>query len=119
MPSAVVFAYHDVGVRCLAVLLARGVNVSLVVTHRDDSAENIWFGNVAGLAALHHIPVITPDDANDAASVERVRACRPDFLFSFYYRNLLKAELLTIPARGAYNMHGSLLPKYRGRAPVN
>ncbi len=119
MPSAVVFAYHDVGVRCLAVLLARGVNVPLVVTHRDDSAENIWFGNVAGLAALHHIAVITPDDANDAASVERVRACRPDFLFSFYYRSLLKAELLAIPQHGAYNMHGSLLPKYRGRAPVN
>jgi methionyl-tRNA formyltransferase len=119
VPSAVVFAYHDVGVRCLAVLLARGVTVPLVVTHRDDSAENIWFGNVAGLAALHHIPVITPDDANDAATVEHVRACRPDFLFSFYYRNLLKAALLTIPARGAYNMHGSLLPKYRGRAPVN
>lgn len=117
--SAVVFAYHDVGVRCLAVLLARGVTVPLVVTHRDDGAENIWFGNVAGLAALHHIPVITPDDANDAATVERVRACRPDFLFSFYYRHMLKAELLTIPARGAYNMHGSLLPKYRGRAPVN
>ena len=117
--SAVVFAYHDVGVRCLAVLLARGVNVSLVVTHRDDSAENIWFGNVAGLAALHHIPVITPNDANDAATVERVRACHPDFLFSFYYRNMLKAELLSIPKRGAYNMHGSLLPKYRGRAPVN
>lgn len=119
MPSAVVFAYHDVGVRCLAVLLARGVTVPLVVTHRDDSAENIWFGNVAGLAALHQIPVITPDDANDAATVERVRACRPDFIFSFYYRNLLKAQLLTIPVRGAYNMHGSLLPNYRGRAPVN
>ena len=120
MSSAVVFAYHDVGVRCLSVLLARGgVNVSLVVTHRDDSAENVWFGNVAGLAALHHIPVITPDDTNDAASVERVRACRPDFIFSFYYRNMLKAGLLTIPTRGAYNMHGSLLPKYRGRAPVN
>ena len=119
MTSAVVFAYHDVGVRCLAVLLARGVTVPLVVTHRDDSEENIWFGNVARLAALHHIPVITPDDANDAATVERMRACRPDFLFSFYYRNLLKAELLNMPTRGAYNMHGSLLPKYRGRAPVN
>lgn len=119
MSSAVVFAYHDVGVRCLAVLLARGLNVLLVITHRDDSAENIWFGNVAGLAALHHIPVITPDDVNDIATVERVRACRPDFLFSFYYRNMLKAELLSIPARGAYNMHGSLLPNYRGRAPVN
>ncbi len=119
MHSAVVFAYHDVGVRCLAVLLARGVDVRLVVTHRDDGAENIWFGNVAAFAALHDIPVVTPDDANDAATLARVRACRPDFLFSFYYRNLLKAKLLGVPTRGAYNMHGSLLPRFRGRAPVN
>jgi methionyl-tRNA formyltransferase len=44
--SAVVFAYHDVGVRCLSVLLAHGVRVSLVVTHEDDPKENVWFGSV-------------------------------------------------------------------------
>ena len=119
MAKAVVFAYHNVGVRCLSVLLARGVEVSLVVTHHDDSEENIWFGSVAGLAELHNIPVIMPADPNAAETVAKVRECRPDFLFSFYFRNMLGAELLAIPSRGAYNMHGSLLPKYRGRAPVN
>ena len=43
---AVVFAYHDVGVRCLSVLLAHGVEVELVVTHSDDPGESIWFGSV-------------------------------------------------------------------------
>lgn len=118
-PSAVVFAYHNVGFRCLSVLLAHGVKVPLVVTHTDNPEENIWFDSVARLAAEHDIPVITPDDPNTPEIVEQIRALQPDFLFSFYYRNMLKAPLLAIPKRGALNMHGSLLPKYRGRVPVN
>ncbi len=119
LPTAVVFAYHNVGVRCLSVLLAHGVDVQLVVTHRDNPAENIWFESVADLAALHGIPVITPDNPNAPEVVEKIRALAPDFFFSFYYREMLRAQLLTIPKRGALNMHGSLLPKYRGRVPVN
>ena len=51
--------------------------------------------------------------------VARIRALAPQFFFSFYYRKMLGADLLGIPTRGALNMHGSLLPKYRGRVPVN
>ncbi len=119
MSSAVVFAYHNVGVRCLSVLLAHGVEVALVVTHRDNPKETIWFDSVAELAELHGIPVITPDNPNMPEVVEQIRALQPDFFFSFYYREMLKRELLEIPKRGALNMHGSLLPKYRGRVPVN
>jgi methionyl-tRNA formyltransferase len=117
--SAVVFAYHNVGVRCLSVLLRHGVEIPLVVTHVDNPAENIWFDSVAKLAADRHIPVATPDDPNTAAFVERVTALNPDVLFSFYYRTMLSPALLATAARGAFNMHGSLLPKYRGRVPVN
>lgn len=119
MSRAVVFAYHNVGYRCLSVLLAHGVEVALVVTHRDNPKETIWFDSVAELAALHGIPVITPDNPNTPELVEKIRALQPDFFFSFYYREMLKRELLGIPQRGALNMHGSLLPKYRGRVPVN
>jgi len=119
MTTAVVFAYHNVGVRCLSVLLAQGVKVPLVVSHRDNPNETIWFDSVAKLAAEHDIPVITPDEPNDAVVVQQIRALAPDFLFSFYYRHMLKQALLEIPSRGALNMHGSLLPKYRGRVPVN
>jgi len=117
--SAVVFAYHNVGVRCLRVLLAHGVDVRLVVTHADDVSENVWFGSVMAAAAESGIPTIAPGDPNAPDVVARVAAAAPDFLFSFYYRKMLKAPLLALPARGALNMHGSLLPKYRGRAPVN
>lgn len=118
-PRAVVFAYHNVGVRCLAVLLAHGIDVAMVVTHRDSPGETIWFASVAQLAALHGIPVITPDDPNAPEIAAQLAACQADFLFSFYYRHMLKPALLATARRGAYNMHGSLLPKYRGRVPVN
>jgi len=119
MSSAVVFAYHNVGVRCLNVLLAHGVDIALVVTHRDNPKETIWFDSVAELAALHDIPTITPDNPNAPEVIALIRALHPDLFFSFYYREMLKRELLEIPSLGALNMHGSLLPKYRGRVPVN
>lgn len=119
MSRAVVFAYHNVGVRCLSVLLAHGVDVALVVTHRDNPKETIWFDSVQKLAELHGIPTITPDNPNEAAVLAQISALQPDFFFSFYYREMLKAPLLAIPRLGALNMHGSLLPKYRGRVPVN
>jgi methionyl-tRNA formyltransferase len=119
MTSAVVFAYHNVGCECLSVLLKHKVEVALVLTHPDSPAEKIWFDSVNELAAAHGLPTITPDDPNAANTVERIRALRPDFLFSFYYRHMLKTALLAIPGLGALNMHGSLLPKYRGRVPVN
>jgi len=119
MSTAIVFAYHNVGVRCLSVLLAHGVEVVRVVTHQDSPGETIWFDSVADLASLHGIPVITPEDPNDPAVVAELAALAPDFLFSFYYRQMLKAPLLALPRAGAWNMHGSLLPRYRGRVPVN
>lgn len=119
MTDAVVFAYHNVGVRCLSVLLAHGVKVPLVVTHENDPRENVWFDSVRRLAELNRIPVVTPESPNSTELAERIVALKPDFLFSFYYRFLLKEPLLRTPRRGALNMHGSLLPKYRGRVPVN
>ncbi|GAA4329382.1 formyltransferase [Variovorax defluvii] len=116
---AVVFAYHDVGVRCLRVLLDAGVEVPLVVTHADAAGETIWFGSVAAVAAEYGLRCEAPEDPHDPALLAAARAAEPDFLFSFYYRKMLKPDWLQVPRRGAYNMHGSLLPRYRGRAPVN
>jgi len=116
---AVVFGYHNVGVRCLKVLLAHGIDVRLVVTHEDSPNETIWFDSMARTAAEYGIPTITPEHANRPAVLAQVEDCRPDFLFSFYYRSMLNPALLHAASRGAYNMHGSLLPKYRGRVPVN
>lgn len=119
MSRAVVFAYHNVGVRCLKALLGRGVDVALVVTHQDNPNENIWFDSVARLAQEYGLPTITPEDPNSPEVVAQVSAAAPDFIFSFYYRKMLQAPLLSIPRHGAFNLHGSLLPQYRGRVPIN
>jgi methionyl-tRNA formyltransferase len=119
MTRAIVFAYHNVGARCLRVLRAHGVDVPLVVTHEDDPAEAQWFARVADVAADLELPCITPADANAPETVAKIAALAPDFIFSFYYRRMLEAPLLALAPRGALNMHGSLLPHYRGRAPVN
>ena len=116
---AVVFAYHDVGVRCLKTLLSARVEVPLVVTPPDDPHESHWYASVAATAADYGLPLVTSADANTGELLRRVRALQPDFVFSFYYRALLPAPLLAAARRGALNMHGSLLPKYRGRAPIN
>jgi methionyl-tRNA formyltransferase len=116
---AVVFAYHDIGVRCLKALLSAGVEITLVVTLPDDPHERQWYASVAATAGDYGLRVIAPAEANTPDLERAVQELRPDFLFSFYYRALLGAPLLRAARRGALNMHGSLLPKYRGRAPVN
>src|SRR4051812_10518356 len=117
--QAVIFGYHNVGVRCIKVLLARGIDIALVVTHEDNPNETIWFESVAALCKEHGIPFVTPADPKSQELHAKVEAIQPDFIFSFYYRHMLPAGLLALAKHGAYNMHGSLLPKYRGRVPVN
>ncbi len=119
MNTAVVFAYHNVGVRCLSVLLAHGIDVKLIFTHEDDPKEHIWFASVAQLANEQRLRAVTPKDPNTSEWIAELQRIQPDFIFSFYYRHMLKPEILACAKRGAYNMHGSLLPKYRGRVPVN
>src|SRR5204863_3456629 len=102
---------------CLRVLLDAGVAVPLVVTHRDAPDERIWFGSVAQLAQSRGIETLLSEDLNHLR--ERIRVISPEFMFSFYYRRMLPPEVLALARKGAFNMHGSLLPKYRGRAPVN
>jgi methionyl-tRNA formyltransferase len=116
---SVVFAYQDVGYVCLEVLLALGADVVAVFTHDDDPAEHIWFRSVRGLAERHALPVFAPERLDSNEWLARLRGWDPDFIFSFYYRRLLPAAVLGTARRGAFNLHGSLLPKYRGRCPVN
>ena len=116
--TIVVCAYHNVGYRCLEELIRQKAEVALVFTHDDSPSEEIWFSSVRELAERHGIPVLT-SDINFRENVCLLREIAPDFLFSFYYRNMIRDEVLQIPKRGSLNLHGSYLPKYRGRVPVN
>ncbi|GLU37553.1 bifunctional UDP-4-amino-4-deoxy-L-arabinose formyltransferase/UDP-glucuronic acid oxidase ArnA [Pseudomonas sp. NBRC 100443] len=117
--KTLVFAYHDIGCAGIEALLAAGYQIDAVFTHADDARENRFFGSVAQLCAQRGIPVHAPEDVNHPLWIARIHELQPQFIFSFYYRHLLGEELLACARRGTFNLHGSLLPRYRGRAPAN
>jgi len=116
---AVVFAYHDVGVACLQALIDAGVQIDLVITHADDPNETIWFSSVQILCEQQGLPYRIVQKGELPSLIPLLKTIAPDYVFSFYYRFMLPTELLETVKIAALNMHGSLLPKYRGRAPVN
>ena len=119
MMKAIVFAYHDIGCAGLKALTEAGYDVQAVFTHTDDPGENNFFSSVARLGAELDLPVYAPEDVNHPLWVDRIRELQPDVIFSFYYRLMLSEEFLSLAPLGGFNLHGSLLPRYRGRAPVN
>jgi UDP-4-amino-4-deoxy-L-arabinose formyltransferase/UDP-glucuronic acid dehydrogenase (UDP-4-keto-hexauronic acid decarboxylating) len=117
--KAVVFAYHNMGLAGLRSLVRCGYEISTVFSHEDDPSENCWFGSVKKWAEEKGIPVLCPEKIAEPEWAEKIGRLKPDMIFSFYYRNMIPEAILGIPPMGAYNLHGSLLPAYRGRCPVN
>ena len=117
--KAVVLAYNNIGCEGIKALLGNGFEIQAVFTHKDDPNENIWFQSVAELASEKGIPLYAPANINHPLWVAKIRKMNPDFIFSFYYRDMVRKDILDIPAKGCINLHGSLLPKYRGRCPLN
>lgn len=116
--KAIVLAYHNMGLAGLAALGRHGFDIAAVFTHEDDPEENCWFGSVKHWAEKQGIDCTT-DAVNSPHWIEKLKRLQPDVLFSFYYRNMVRPEVLAIPRIGSFNLHGSLLPSYRGRCPVN
>lgn len=117
--KTIVFAYSQLGYECLKYLIEMKEDIQTVFTHEDNPHEYIWFESVAELARKKGIPVIVSPDPNTPALIKSIQNIAPDTIFSFYYRQMIKPVILECAKYGAFNMHGSLLPKYRGRAPVN
>jgi len=117
--KAVVFAYHEFGCIGIEALLAAGYDIAAVFTHRDSPGETLYFRSVAKLCAQHGIPAYVPDQIDHPLWRQRIDELAPDYIFSFYYRDLLPSSILTLARKAAFNLHGSLLPRYRGRAPLN
>jgi len=103
----------------LRVWHAGGVQVALVVTHRDHPGETLWFSRVADTAADLGLPVVYAEDLDPQALAAQVASAAPEVIFSFYFRSMLPSSILECARLGAFNMHGSLLPRFRGRAPTN
>jgi len=118
-PRILFFGYSEVGYECLSLLLERGDNVVALFTHEDNPHEKIWFKTPALAARERGIPVFTPDKITTPDWLERIAALQPELILSVYYRNMISTKILGLARLGAFNLHGSLLPKYRGRAPIN
>ena len=118
-PRIVFFGYSEVGYECLSLLLERGDNVVALITHEDNPHEKIWFKTPAVAAKEKGVPVFTPASVNNDEWRAKIAALQPDLILSVYYRNMIGTKILNLPPLGAWNMHGSLLPGYRGRAPIN
>jgi len=117
-PTCVAFAYHELGYLCLQTLIELGAPVAALFTHADASDEEIWWRSCAQLARHHHIPLYI-DVAMDQRGLAQLAQFAPAIIYSFNYRRLLPAPALALAPLGAFNLHLSKLPAYRGRVPVN
>ena len=118
-PRILFFGYSQVGYECLSLLLERGDTVIGLFTHEDNPNEKIWFKTPAVAAREKGVAIYTPEKIGTPEWIERIAAMKPDLILSVYYRNMISTKILALAPLGAFNMHGSLLPRYRGRAPIN
>ncbi|HWP35977.1 MAG TPA: methionyl-tRNA formyltransferase [Gemmatimonadales bacterium] len=118
----VFFGTPDFAVPSLRALEGEGFDVAAVVTQPDrphGRSRSEVIPPPVKLAALEYgIPVLQPEQPNDPAFLDELRAMRPDLGVVVAYGHLLKAELLSLPTHGMVNVHASLLPRYRGAAPI-
>jgi methionyl-tRNA formyltransferase len=102
-------------------LLETGHGVVALVTQPDrpqGRKQEVIPSRIQLAAQARSIPIEQPEDVNAGESLDRIRALAPDLLVTAAYGQILSAELLSIPLLGAINLHGSILPAYRGAAPV-
>jgi methionyl-tRNA formyltransferase len=112
-------AVHE-AVPALTALLRSAVDVAEVVTMPTGHAGRAsGYVDLEPIAAASGVKVTRCTDINSADSVARIRRLEPDLLVVVGWTRLLSAELLSVPRRGCVGFHASLLPRHRGRAPVN
>ena len=111
----------EFSVPCLERLIADGHTVSLVVTQADKPkgrGQKLTPPPVKECALAHDIPVLQPSSLKTAETQEILRGYNPDLIVVVAYGKILPREVLEMPPYGCVNVHASLLPKYRGAAPI-
>lgn len=111
----------DFAVPCLQALLDDGHRVSLVVTQADKPkgrGHRLTPPPVKELALSRSIPVYQPMTLRTEEAAETIAAAQPDLIVVVAYGRILPQAVLSLPPRGCINVHASLLPRYRGAAPI-
>ncbi len=110
---------HNIAVRCLEYLIEGPHEVVGVVGIPEDPNERTYYASLTELARQQGIPVLTPQKVNAPDVVGRVEAMKPDLIAVISYRQILRKRIISIPPLGIINLHGALLPKFRGASPIN
>lgn len=121
LPRIVMLGTGDFAVPTFLRLLDAGQQVVALVTQPDrpqGRKQEILFSKIKQAAIERGVRVEQPEDINAAEGVALLRSLNPDLLVTAAYGQILSAEVLGIPALGGINLHGSILPAYRGAAPV-
>ena len=111
----------EFAVPCLARLIADGHEITGVFTQPDKPkgrGHKLTPPPVKELALQHNLTVYQPEKLRDGKALEIFHALKPDLAVVVAYGRILPKELLEVPPLGCVNVHGSLLPKYRGAAPI-
>ncbi len=111
----------DLAATVLQTLLEDGYKVSAVVTQPDKPkgrGKALAFSPVKELALEQNIPVLQPERAKDEVFIEELRALQPDIIVVAAYGKILPKAILDMPKYGCINVHTSLLPDYKGAAPI-
>lgn len=110
------------GVPCLDALVASDKHFVLSVLTQPDRpagrSQKPMASPIKEAALRHHLQVYQPEDVNAASSLSQIRYQKPDLIVVVAYGQILKKPLLELPERGCWNVHASLLPKYRGASPI-
>ncbi|MHC4692911.1 MAG: methionyl-tRNA formyltransferase [Planctomycetota bacterium] len=112
----------EFGLECLNALTQSNHNLDLIVTqppHRAGRGRKQTPTPVARWADSHSIPFIETDNVNAPPAIEKIVAYQPDVIVVIAFGQKIGDELINLPPKGAINVHASLLPKYRGAAPIN
>jgi len=112
----------DFAIPALVALFNKGFDISLVVTQKDKPkgrGKQVQFTSVKEKAMELGLDVFQPENINDSESIKRIKEVDADFIIVAAYGQILKTEILSIPKYACLNIHASLLPLYRGAAPIN
>ena len=105
----------------LRAMLREGMDISAVFTQPDkpkNRGHKLTPGPVKTLALEHNLPVYQPATFRDGEAVSILKALQPDIIVVVAYGRILPADVLALPRYGCVNVHGSLLPRWRGAAPI-
>jgi len=112
----------EFGVECLDALCVSEHNLVFIVTQPPSPAgrgRKPQPTPVAHWANMHSIPFIEVDNVNSSEVVEKIDGYEPDLIVVIAFGQKIGNELINLPPKGSINVHASLLPKYRGAAPIN